>query len=65
MLDVEHYKKEITHMYYSRLCILSVRHLQVSMEANLTAIVLLHHDDGLGDRRKYFDHDNIRHKQAL
>ena len=37
----------------------------VSMEANLTAIVLLHHDDGLGDRRKYFDHDDIRHKQAL
>ena len=44
---------------------LSVRHFQVSMEANLTAIVLLHHDDGLGDRRKYFDHDDIRHKQAL
>ena len=44
---------------------LSVRHLQVSMEANLTAIVLLHHDDGLGDRRKYFDHGNIHHKQVL
>ena len=59
MLDVEHYKKGD----YSYV-LLKTMH-SVSMEANLTAIVLLHHDDGLGDRKKYFDHDDIRHKQAL
>ena len=46
-VQVQHYKKEITHMCYSRWCVLSLSRLvfdtviRVSMEANLTAIVLL------------------------